>query len=169
MIVVGIDPGKRGAIVVLDHEHWNVVEMMPDRGDGLVDIDRVYSTFWAWNPDAISIERPQVRPKEGRVSISTNFEQYGRLLGAAEAYKAQCARLHDSREVHVRTPAPKVWQKIIPAMIQGHTPKERSIKFVSEFMPEIQLIPPGKRVPQDGIADAACIAGWALSRFASQG
>jgi hypothetical protein len=54
---------------------------------------------------------------------------------------------------------PQAWQRAVYG--SGTTvsdPKERSIRRATQIFPGLPLVPPGKRVPRHGRADAALIA-----------
>lgn len=145
-IVVGIDPGKKGALVRLT-ETTQEAFMMPVIGK---DIDAHAVAMWLreQRPDLVVIEKVGAMRGQGVTSMFTFGRGTGKLLGVLEALA-----------IPYQEVTPQAWKKKILAGTAKD--KDAAIAFCSRRWPDLPLIPQGKRVAQDGIADAACMAEYA--------
>jgi hypothetical protein len=46
----------------------------------------------------------------------------------------------------------------------GRQRKQAAVRLVGERVPGLGLVLPGRRLPHDGLADAACLALWGWER-----
>ena len=168
MIRIGIDNGAKGAIVVIDGKRKAVqVEPMPVINVGVIrkgkkgtknilDMVQVLSillkakTASRGNVFAV-LEHAQVFPGEGR---STAFTA-GRGYGAMEMALV-------SLGIPYEIVRPRKWQTEILKGVEGADTKARSVIKCRRLFPDIDLTPGRRRKPMDGIADAACMALYAL-------
>lgn len=157
IIYVGIDPGNAGALVALGLPGGPLVLRMPTINVGTKKRKRLILDEFAvvqWLEEVqthgsifAAIEVQQAMPKQGSAS--------GFRLGCS--YGALCGILTTLRISHVRIRS-REWQKVMAGTTgQG---KARAVAFCRSVMPDVELVPKGCRVPQDGIADAACMAEW---------
>jgi hypothetical protein len=170
-LVVGIDPGKTGAIAVVgaapgDAKVWPMPEDLPSVAAlvrRICEEDR---------PALAVIEEPQTRPHEGSKSAQTSGVWFGVILGnllgrvpvkrvpAAEwtadvlghAIGPKVGRLHrgatpEERKAHERRKADR-----------RKAQKARSLEEARQLHPHLDL----HRKGDDGKADALHIAGWGL-------
>ena len=162
MIAIGIDNGADGAIVAINQNrvvvHQEVAPVINVSKTGkkripnpsrmaeivrtLLDTDELFAV----------LERAQPYPKEGAV---TSFN-YGRGFGAWEGVLAALQVPHAVVD-------PKVWQKAILTGVEGEDTKARAILKVQRAIPNLQLVLPRCRVPHTGLADAGCMAMFALT------
>jgi len=162
---IGIDPGKDGAIVALvvgNDGIRSVYQALTHHVAPKLEPDLMYrSVADAWSaivdvydePDNYSItaviERVGAMPKQG---LSSTFN-FGHGRGVWRGCIA-------ANGWHVLEPRPADWARAILRNIPGKG-KDRAIMRASQVR-GIELIPPGCRVPQDGIADACCLALYGL-------
>ena len=148
MIVVGVDPGKEGAIACIS-ENGAEAEPMPLIGK---EIDGRYFVNWLRDrdPDLVIVEKVGAMPGNGGVSMFTFGKGYGLILGVLEA-----------GGYAYRLATPQSWKKVV---LSGTSrDKTAAIEHVHRRYPEVNLTPGKKRIPHDGMADAVCIAEYALA------
>lgn len=162
---IGIDPGKDGGIValVLDNDGIRCVYQArtKDAAPNL-EPDLCYRAVMDARNAVIEyidegiqyqivgvLERVGAMPKQG---LSSTFN-FGHGRGVFRGVLA-------GHGWHVLEPTPAKWCRDVLANIPGEG-KERAIARASQVA-GVRLIPPGCRVPQDGIADACCLALFGL-------
>jgi crossover junction endodeoxyribonuclease RuvC len=153
MNILGIDPGKNGAAVLLrDGSHVHAVLSSELLCGQSWEASHSEVTRWfrllhsTWGLDLVVLERLGGRPGEGATSARTMGIGWGLWLGAASALG-----------VPVIVPTPQRWQREILADLAGDT-KSRSVAWCRAHLPGLDLTPGRRRVPHDGLADAACLA-----------
>lgn len=142
-LIVGIDPGSKGAVAFLDLQSEKATVMdMPRDEDALVDIlgrfkDRI---------GLVAIERQQSFPKQGVRSTFSLARHYGILLGILKALKLPYEEV-----------SPRQWQKRIlgNGKRTREQSKRRSLERARALFPDVAL--DGKH----GRSDALLIAEWA--------
>lgn len=151
--VIGIDPGKKGAIVLYSRDGVGRVEphKMPvkDGEINLYGIDKIINPVLAISECFAFIEDVHSMPGQGVASMFS----FGYSTGALHGILSYC-------NIPIYKVSPQRWKKVI---LQGlGTDKAAAIEYCKREYPEISLIPTGCRVPSDGICDAICIAeyGW---------
>jgi hypothetical protein len=166
---IGIDPGMDGGIVVLDsHERCVIAIPMPtinvaSKGKrrtldlpALVAVLRdhavITTTDYSTEPIArVIVEKVSSRPGEG---AAASF-QFGRCYGAIEAVLTALGASWSAE-------SPQSWQKAILAGVEGDDTKARAVLVAQRRLPTVPLVLPRCRTPHSGIADAACIALYAM-------
>ena len=156
--VLGIDPGKDGAAVLLHHDGL-VHGLLVAEVVGTKRWEAVHTelTRWlreihgTWHIDRAVLELHAGRPGEGAASARTIGIGWGLWLGALSALR-----------VPVILPTPQRWQKALLADLAGD-PKDRSIAYCSQHLPNLDLTPGRRRKPHDGLADAGCLAMYGRS------
>ncbi len=153
MNILGIDPGKDGAAVLIrDGAHVHAVlasELLcgPSWEAAHAEVTRWLRLVHAtWPLDLVVLERVGGRPGEGATSARTMGVGWGLWLGGASMLG-----------VPVIIPTPQRWQREMLADLPGDT-KARSVAWCRAHLPELDLTPGRRRVPHDGLADAACLA-----------
>jgi crossover junction endodeoxyribonuclease RuvC len=157
--VLGIDPGLDGGIALLDLSCLGTVIVTPmfvrksPRGKGRqIDVGMLRYAIADWRTKYLiefaAVEEVHAMPKQGVTSTFTFGEGYGRITGALEALSIDI----------VDVPA-TVWKKKVLAGLPHD--KAGAISFCKQHYPNVLLIPCGKRVEHDGVADALCIAEYA--------
>jgi crossover junction endodeoxyribonuclease RuvC len=154
MIAIGIDPGKRGAIVGLSPQ-GAAVRLLSSVYAGsdvvpallvaaLYDVRESLGNGTAY----VGVENQQAMPRQGVASTFRLGANFGRICGVVE-----------SLGWSVEYFRPREWRKRAGITIpRGGDPKAATIAAVSARLPEVDLIPGRLRVPHDGIADAAGLA-----------
>lgn len=165
--IVGIDPGLKGGLVLLaPGTYWATpMPTRTGRGDkGVIDGLVIAGWLLAAEPDWVVIERQGARNtfnSSGKAQRRTSAEfryatGYGKILGVLESMKLK----------H-KTVDPQVWKREILAGTDRD--KDAAVSHVQRELPDLDLTPGRCRVPQDGLADAACIALWGTRRWAQIG
>jgi len=146
MIFIGIDPGLEGGIALLSpSDRW--AAPLPHRGKE-VDVRALVDALPPPSEVAcVMVERLGVRPGQSAQSGATQGTNHGRITGALEV-----------AGYPVRLVRPQDWKDRV---LRG-TKKDKAdaIAFVQRAYPDINLIPGKCRTPQDGLADAVCLAEW---------
>jgi len=152
MIYAGIDPGKKGAIAIIDTVEETVIAYKMPLLPGGKDLDVGEIAKILWDVDFVTIEKQQVmrRPnkkgeyvKQGAVSAFSIGYQFGLLKGICKGLNKQF--------IIVR---PQDWKKVV---LHGtRKDKAAAIEYVENKYPYLEII--GGRKVTDGVADAVCLA-----------
>lgn len=146
--VMGIDPGLHGGIAIIRDGNVSARPMPVIEGD--------ISGIRIWNMldrvDLVIMEKVSAMPKQGVTSMFHFGVGYGMIQGLITASK-----------IPLRLVTPQAWKKEILAGTSKD--KAAAIEYVTRVFPDVNLIPDGKRKPQDGIADAVCIAEYGYRVF----
>jgi hypothetical protein len=173
MIVIGVDPGLKGAIAAIDGDrvaYRLLIDCYDPEGARVVPalfLDAVASVAAELGGEAVAIgvERQQAMKRQGRTQgVASTFKtaiNYGLILGACEGAGLSPYDLH-----------PKVWRRLAGITVaKGADPKVATIRRVKSLFPLVNLRPGEgrrkKRTDHDGIADAIGIALGARSRWAA--
>lgn len=158
--VIGIDPGKDGAMVLLavhdrTVEDYQAIELAPtvagkqwDAVHTLVS-GHVRSLHAAYRIDTAVLERPSTRPGESGRSALTIGIGWGLILGSLSALG-----------IPVIMPTPQRWTAALLGDIAGEG-KDRAIALCQQRVPGLDLCTGStgrRRKPHTGLADAACLA-----------
>lgn len=139
-LYLGIDPGKKGALAVLDSEEMKVdVIDMPDTTAALHE--------WIAALPIIKLavlEKPMIGMVAGPRQIATTFENYGVLRGAVQW-----------RDLPFVEIAPAKWKAALDLTKQD---KAASRQRASQLFPDQADL--FKRVKDDGRAEAVLLAWW---------
>jgi crossover junction endodeoxyribonuclease RuvC len=157
--VIGIDPGKKGAVVLVTDAHASGF-VLPTSTAGLDGRQLVVELMELRNPLGyraggdilVIVERAQSFPGQGIASAFKYGRDYGRILGILDALGWP-----------YETVPPAQWHR----QIVGGDPAEgkaRAAAVVAARLPDLELRPGRCRVPHDGIVDAACLALWGRGR-----
>jgi hypothetical protein len=157
---VGIDPGKKGALVALDGSGRTIdAARMPVTAPGAageLDVARIREwLLWACGNNIQSmrvlLEEPAIRPKESGRSALTIGRNHGRLEGLLAGLGCRFDRVTSRK-----------WRKAMGLPQRPDSEKKlRKAEAVAKcrrLLPDLRLIPDGCRVPQDGLADAGLMA-----------
>ena len=161
--VLGIDPGKDGAGVLLQGGiavgSWLTADLLVAVKAGKAP-DYSPERMWlhlcdvlsAARPDLAVLELPAGRPGEGGGSARVTGVGWGlwRMALAASG-------------IPTITPASASWAKVILRDAPGEG-KARAVHVALSRVPSLNLTPGRKRVPHSGLADAACLALYGLTR-----
>jgi len=145
--IVGIDPGKTGAIIIMNLNGEIVYSAAFDRTPGEVagalkmirgDRDHI----------RIYLEKVHAMPGQGVSSMFSFGEGYGFIQGYLAAIGVTPTLV-----------SPQTWQKSIP---RRETPKEAVRAWCESKFDLKAFVPSGCRVPHQGLMDAAGIAYFGL-------
>ena len=144
MLFMGIDPGIKGGVAIISDSPEIYPCVYPLSNTGQLAIDLAACSF-----GHVVLEKAQTMPRQGICSAFSYGVGFGRLLQLIE----------DSGAPHTLVP-PARWTKLLHVGCRG-TPKVKSLQACRRLFPGVNLIPPGKRVPHDGIVDALLLAEYA--------
>ncbi len=153
MIYIGIDPGVKGAIAWISDDGYGAVKMPPTTKQVY---DKIVDLAVARNA-SVTVEQVQVMGKVFGAKAALSYGQkYGEIIGILTALG-----------IPIREVRAAVWKK----GMNLDKDKNNSILKCERLFPKLQLIPPGCRVVQDGLAEAILLAeygrkmehGWHLS------
>lgn len=143
---IGIDPGQKGGIAMLN-DHWEPrasCHPMPLSADKEIDVVAIHQLIAEWpSPRRVAIEKVASMPKQGVASVFTFGKGYGRVLGMLEVvgYSYELVR-------------PQVWK----AALGVTADKGKAIATAKRMFPELA----GTIGNHDGMAEALLIAIWRL-------
>jgi len=160
-VVIGIDPGKGGGLAAIETMgDINVTPMfiagkeldIPRISDWIYDRGHRTSVVIVCIEKVHAMSKPG-QQKQGVVSMFTFGKNVGILYG-----------IIGSMLIPLYEVAPQTWKKVILA----DTPKDKqaAIDYCMRRFPSVSLLAtPRSRKPHDGMADALCIAAYALVRY----
>lgn len=140
MIYIGIDPGQKGGIAFLKSSA--LAFPMPETPKQVLDLLQNYVTD---NDVTVVIESVSAMPKQGVCSMFNFGRHYGELMGICTALGYR-----------ILNPKPQAWKKVMLAGTDKS--KDASILMCEHLFPEIDLVLPRCRKPNDGMAEAALLA-----------
>ena len=147
-LILGIDPGKSGALALLHPDGWlvDVVDMPSVTGAALGA--QVADLLADFSPDTVGVawvEKVHSMPKQGVASVWTFAEGYGSLLGALGALR-----------VPVHHVTPQAWKKAEGVTADKSTSRQRACELWPTESHRFA------RVKDDGRAEACLIARYGL-------
>lgn len=154
MTYLGIDPGKDGALVVIDGAGRCASQVRTRdllvEGEYLPEVmaDTLRSMVVEYLPAGAALELCAGRAGEGRGSMLTVGKGWGLWRGMLAALG-----------VRTLVPAASRWTRMLRD-VPGEG-KARAIAYAAAHVPELELVGPRCRVPHSGLADAACLALYA--------
>lgn len=168
LVVVGIDPGKNGALAILDHKS-NIIQavLMPinkvkvikkgkTRVQREIDLLKVKSILLSYKVETVVIEKQHIYPGQGNKSNETTMKQYGNLIGLLVGL--------DIRYVEVEASEWQAKYKEIEVdpeidLMSIKQTKKKSISAVKKLYPGFSLLSSKRcRVPSDALSDSILIA-----------
>ena len=157
MVFIGVDPGKDGAIALLDGERARAL-LCPapvDDARNLIDPGPVLEFLAGAEVTAACVEEVGAMPGNGGCSMFS----FGLNCGAWD----MLCRMQGWSVSYVR---PRAWMReILSEETRGDGKDKPSVGYVRRQYPELDLAPGRRRVPQDGITDAVCIAEYARAKW----
>jgi Holliday junction resolvasome RuvABC endonuclease subunit len=146
MLIVGIDPGAKGSVCILDS-----ASLQAEFLDLTTPLDELYDRLSQMPIDAVWIE--DVHSLYG-MSAKSNFS-FGKALGAVETLATiACGGFQKV--------APKVWQKHINVTAKGKAIKQEVSSICTQLYPSANVF--GKRGGlHDGRSDALMIAHYGMN------
>jgi hypothetical protein len=142
VIIIGIDPGKSGAIARLYQGKLHTI-VMPS-----IEELATYLCEFQVDDRHVFIERCQSFPGQGISSAFNYGRHYGELLGVLVACQTPHTTVH-----------PRVWTKVMHAGASAGEPKARSMEVAKRLFPghDWRATPRCKK-DSDGKIDAALLA-----------
>jgi len=149
MITIGIDPGKNGAMAIMDKGKVLFSEPFPFVGEELDLKKMMQEIFFHRNgKECLAVlEKVHAMPGQGVCSMFTFGKGYGELRGMLKVL-----------QIPVIEPTPQAWKKAVLAGSDWKGNKAASCEHVMKKYPDVCLTPGKTRKPHDGIADAVCLA-----------
>ena len=145
MKVIGIDPGMKGGIAILDTE-TNKMRAIPTPLIGKeIDYRNIYAEFMFYEPSIVVVEKVHAMPGQGVTSMFNFGLSYGALVALATVSTGRLVLV-----------TPQMWKKHILA--GTNKDKDAAIQFCNHTYPNVNLILPRCRNAHDGMADAICLA-----------
>ncbi len=142
MTIIGIDPGLSGGVAFLNADARAVP--MPTAG-GEIDARALAVLLMEAMPSLVVAEKVGAMPKQGLSSTFKFGKGYGTIIGICAAY-----------QIRLELVTPQRWKGEVLAGTARD--KQAAIDYCTRAFPSVSLIPPRCRVPQDGMADALCLA-----------
>lgn len=158
--VMGIDPGKRGAVVCLSVKEAAVLMAVPLPED-MKAFARLLDEAIGWGYAGglqVMIEQAaciRIAAQGERGRSGTSMFNYGQGFGRLEGVLS-------TRNVPVGYVRPQIWSKALTGHFRplSEDPKVRALMAVQALFPGLGLIQPRCRTPHSGIVDALLIAEW---------
>ena len=176
VIFIGIDPGKKGAIVqiVAGHDGDSRVERMEPmpivsattgRGKDEYDIGGIDRLFRELVPMTqtgnafVVVEKPQPLPP---IRTSDGFQLGGSIGNFNRGLQFGFAWMLEALRIPYQLVAPRTWQRVMHEGTPGEDTKQRSILAAQRLFPGVDLRrSPRARKADDGFADALLLAEYA--------
>lgn len=151
--IIGLDPGKAGALVALDEAGRLVAAHAAEDSfcPGEYRPAEMARLLGGLAPTLVILERQHAMPKQGLTSTFSIGRGFGLWEGVVAALELP---------LHVVTSS--VWQRAVLRGVPGEG-KVRAVIAAEARVPELVLTPGRRRKPHDGLADAACLALYGLS------
>lgn len=153
MKVLGVDPGKKGALVIIDTNTNQCISLPIPIVDDRIDVRTIGKFIFEHKPDIAFVEKVHGMPKHSSKGNFTFGVNYGLLMACIYFL-----------EVPVELVSPRTWQKEILGERTGTNTKDDSIQYTLSHYPTVNLKPGRCRVEHDGIADAVCIAEYGIRK-----
>ena len=155
-VIVGVDPGLKGAIILMDTKSGALLSAYPLPEDVLALYKLLFVTKQKYPSLIVACEKAQTIP--GRQSVKGAFTS-GRNFGALQA----CIKL---LYVPSQFIPPVTWQAELHKGADGNGPKEKSLNVAKNLWPcETFTFHEKQKKPQDGIVDAMLIAEFLRRRL----
>ncbi len=149
MITIGIDPGKSGAIAIMENGSVIYCEPLPFIGDELDTrtLSMEILNRRSGKPCKAVLEKVHAMPGQGVCSMFTFGKIYGELRGMLKTLA-----------ISIIEPTPQAWKKEVLNGSNWKDNKAASCEYVMKRHPNVDLTPGRKKNPHDGMADAVCLA-----------
>jgi hypothetical protein len=155
-VVVGVDPGLKGALVVMETASGQLLDKLPMPDDVITIYRFLYQVKNTFPSLIVACEKAQTLP--GAQSVKGAFTS-GRNFGALEA----AIRL---LYVPVQFIPPVTWQAELHKGADGAGPKDKSLSVAKNLWPWEKFTFSEKQIkPQDGMVDAMLVAEFLRRRI----
>lgn len=147
---VGIDPGKKGGIAVIDIKD-DFVSSVPYDNKELIDLCREISFSGKTDHIVCCLEKVGAMPKQGVVSMFTFGQGVGYIKGVLESFRIPYQEI-----------SPQKWKKEFGL----NSDKSASAEVCGKLFPETCLLSTPKcRKPHDGMSEALLMAEYARRKL----
>lgn len=156
MIICAVDPGLKGGVACINTESGKAWAIPLPHIGKVVDVRALLEALPPASEVAtVVVEQLGVRSEQSAQSGATQGKNWGRITGAIEAF-----------EYPLRIVRPQDWK----AKVLRGTKKDKSdaIAFAQRAYPDVNLKPGKCRTPQDGLADAICMAEYGKTLLAGE-
>ena len=140
MVYIGIDPGAKGGIGIINEETFTEF-VLPYSNEALIDICQLYQ-----DRASVAVENVHAMPGQGVTSMFTFGRNFGYILGVLEAFQMRYTLVD-----------PRAWKHYFGISAD----KQSSIDKCKELYPGINLLPTKRsRKESDGMAESILLARW---------
>lgn len=154
MICIGIDPGLKGGVAILDEGELSDAWPLPVIA-GIVDAQTLHRRLAGLHGAIVTLEHAQAMPKQGVSSTFSYGVGFGLVRAALLIAGLRCELVR-----------PTEWKRVV---LSGTAKdKDAAVAWCRRAFPHTDLILPGCRKPHDGIADAICLAEYGRRTFARE-
>lgn len=146
MIYIGIDPGKKGGIGIIDGE---TASCQPLTEEGLISAIRIAAA--TDDSTKCCVEKVGAMPGQGVTSMFTFGKGCGFIEGVLRSF-----------DIPYQLVPPQTWKKEFCL----NSSKQTSIEVCRRLFPSVSLLPTSKcRVENDGMAEALLMAEYARRKL----
>ena len=146
MIYIGIDPGKKGGVAVIDGDGVEVYAW-----DDQTFVNVMAATMNKGKCVA-AVEKVGAMPGQGVTSMFSFGQSFGFILGVLTAFG-----------IGYQLVPPTLWKREFGLL---HTEKQASVDVAKRLFPGVSLLPTERcRKESDGMADALCLCEYARRKF----
>ncbi len=146
MIYIGIDPGKKGGVAVIDGDGVEVYAW-----DDQTFVNVMAATMNKGKCIA-AVEKVGAMPGQGVTSMFSFGQSYGFILGVLTAFG-----------IGYQLVPPTLWKREFGLL---HTEKQASVDVAKRLFPGVSLLPTERcRKESDGMSDALLICEYARRKF----
>lgn len=156
MLYIGIDPGLKGGLSVLNEMETPILSISLEHFGKELDTCQLSATLEKFAGNArCMVEESQIYSGQGAKSMATFLKNYGKLVAVLEILHIPYIEIH-----------PRKWMKKVfgTGKIAKGESKRLALEFVRKNFPEADIVPPGCKRPHSGIVDSLCIA-YCLKHF----
>lgn len=146
MIYIGVDPGKKGGVAIIDQANvtvipWDDVKFV----DAMADVMNQGKCIAA-------VEKVGARPGQGTVSMFSFGQSYGFILGVLAAFG-----------IPYQLVPPRKWKAEFGLL---NTEKQDSVTVAKHLFPGVSLLPTERcRKESDGMSDSLLLAEYARRKM----
>ena len=146
MIYIGVDPGKKGGVAIIDGDGAEVYAW-----DDQTFVNVMAATMNKGKCIA-AVEKVGAMPGQGVTSMFSFGQSFGFILGVLTAFG-----------IGYQLVPPTLWKREFGLL---HTEKQASVDVAKRLFPGVSLLPTERcRKESDGMADALCLCEYARRKF----
>ena len=146
MIFIGIDPGKKGGVAIMDDDR---ITVLPWDDRRFVD---VMAETMNKGKCIAAVEKVGAMPGQGVTSMFSFGQSFGFILGVLTAFG-----------IGYQLVPPTLWKREFGLL---HTGKDGSVEVAKRLFPGVNLLPTERcRKESDGMSDSLLICEYARRKF----